>query len=90
MQSLQVRANERRFLEALDDDDSLVTGLSLYQRSGSQTSSRPAELVREQIELVRSMGIHGYCLFAFGHFSDEQLDLLRDEVNTEEAVPFFR
>jgi len=90
MQSLQVRANEREFLEALDDDDTLVTGLSLYQRSGTDVSSRPTELLRQQIELVRSMGIHGYCLFAFSHLSDEQLELLRGEINAEPAVPYFR
>ncbi len=90
MQSLQVRANERAFLAALDDDDQLVTGLSLYQRAGTEVSSRPVELMREQIELVRAMGIHGYCLFAFSHLSDEQLAVLRDEVNAEKAVPFYR
>jgi uncharacterized lipoprotein YddW (UPF0748 family) len=90
MQSLQVRANERQFLEGLDDDEKLVTGLSLYMRSGADTMSRPPELVREQIELVRTMGIHGYCLFAFGHLSDGQLQMLRDHINTEAAVPYFR
>lgn len=90
MQSVQVRANERRFLEALDDDDTLVTGLSLYQRGGTEVSSRPPELVREQIELVRSIGIHGYCLFAFSHLSDEQIEMLREDVNAEAAVPYYR
>lgn len=90
MQSLQVCSNENAFLSALDDDDRLVTGLSLYMRSGGQVLSRPPELVREQIELVRRMGIHGYCLFAFGHFSDEQLEMLRKQANTQRAVPYFR
>ncbi len=90
MQTLQVRSNERAFLAALDDDDKLVTGLSLYQRSGGDVSSRPPELVREQIELVRRMGIHGYCLFAFSHLSDPQLQMLREKVNKEPAVPYFR
>jgi len=90
MQSLQVRANERQFLEALADDDKLVTGLSLYRRSGAKVSSRPPELVLEQIELVRRLGIHGYCLFAYGHLSDEQLDMLRQKANPEPAVPYFR
>lgn len=90
MQTLQARANERQFLEALDEDDKLVTGLSLYMRSGSEVMSRPPELVREQIQLVRRMGIHGYCLFAFSHLSDEQLETLRDDVNGEAAVPYFR
>lgn len=90
MQSLAVRANEGQFLEALDDDAKLVTGLSLYMRSNTQVSSRPAELVRDQIELVRRLGIHGYCLFALNHLSDEQFRLLRDELNREPAVPYFR
>ena len=90
MQTLQVRSNERQFLDALDEDDKLVTGLSLYMRSGSDVMSRPPELVREQIELVRRLGIHGYCLFAFGHLSDEQLRMLREDINTEPAVLYFR
>jgi len=90
MQTLQVRANERAFLEALDDDDRLVSGLSLYQRNGTAVSSRPPELMHEQIELVRGMGIHGYCLFAFTHLSDEQLEVLRTRVNAEPAAVYFR
>ena len=90
MQTLQVRSNERQFLDALDEDDKLVTGLSLYMRSGSDVMSRPPELVREQIELVRRLGIRGYCLFAFSHLSDEQLRMLREEINTEPAVPYFK
>jgi uncharacterized lipoprotein YddW (UPF0748 family) len=90
MQSLQVRADERQFLTALDDDDKLVTGLSLYMRSGGRAISRPPELVLEQIELVRRMGIHGYCLFAFSHLSDPQLQVLRDKANPQQAVPYFR
>jgi uncharacterized lipoprotein YddW (UPF0748 family) len=90
MQSLQVRSDERQFLAALADDDKLATGLSLYMRSGGDVSSRPPELVRQQIELVRRLGIHGYCLFAFGHLSDGQLTVLRDDLNREPAVPYFR
>ncbi len=90
MQTLQVRSNERRFLDAMSDDDQLATGLSLYMRSAGQVSSRPPKLLLEQIELVRSMGIHGYCLFAFGHMSDEQLEVLREQANAEPARPFFR
>ncbi len=89
MQTLQVRSNERQFLAALQNDDQLVTGLSLYMRSGGGAHSRPPELLFEQIELVRRMGIHGYCLFAFTHLSDEQLQVLREKLNTEEAKPFY-
>ena len=90
MQTLYVRSNERAFLAALDDDHKLATGLSLYMRSGSEVMSRPPDLVRQQIELLRRMGIHGYCLFAFSHLSDEQSAIIRDELNSESAVPYFR
>ncbi len=89
MQTLQVRAHERQFLEALDDDDRLVTGLSLYMRSGQKVSSRLPELVREQIEVVRRMGIHGYCLFAYSHLSDEQLEAIQG-LNQQPAKPYYR
>ena len=90
MQTLQVRANERQFLSALADDDKLVTGLSLYMRVGRRGLSRPAELVLQQIDLVRHMGIHGYCLFAYSHLSEQQFEVLREKVNSEPAVPYFR
>ena len=90
MQTLKVRSNERQFLAAMANDEQLVTGLSLYMRSGDQVLSRSPQLVLDQIELVRRMGIHGYCLFAFGHMSDEQLDALRDTANSGVAVPGFR
>ena len=35
------------------------------------------------------MGIHGYCLFAFSHLSDEQM-AGGDELNAERVVIFFR
>ncbi len=90
MQTLEVRYNERRFLDALDDDSKLVSGLSLYMRSGNRVMSRPAELVREQIEEVRRLGIRGYCLFVHERLSEEQIRMLRDEVNREPARPHFR
>jgi uncharacterized lipoprotein YddW (UPF0748 family) len=90
MQTLQVRANERQFLSALANDDKLVTGLSLYMRSGGEVKSRPPELVLQQTELVRRMGIHGYCLFADSHLSDMQIEVLREKVNSEPAVLYFR
>ena len=90
MQTLAVRANERQFLAALDQDDQLVTGLSLYQRSGSDVRSRPAKLLQAQIDLVRHLGTHGYCLFAYTHLSSEQSRVLREYVNQEVAIPYFR
>ena len=90
MRTLRVRANERAFLEALDDDDQLVTGLSLYRRNGAEVGSRSPELVSRQIEPARALGIHGRRLFAYSHLSDEQIEMLRTQVNPERAAPYFR
>jgi len=90
MQTLAVHSHEKAFLEALDDDEQLVTGLSLYMRSGEATLPRPPELVKQQIELVRSLGIHGYALFRFGILSNAQAEMLATEINQEPAVPYFR
>jgi len=90
MQTLSVRARERAFLEALDDDGQLVTGLSLYQKGAGGATARSPELVAEQVEQVRRMGIHGYCLFVGGYLNDEIIAVLRDDLNAEEAVPYFR
>ena len=73
-----------------DDDTKLVTGLSLYRRHGGTTSARRASLVKSQIRLVRRMGIHGYCLFVFQYMTDDIIKMLRDEINAQNAVPYFR
>ncbi|MBM3475486.1 MAG: hypothetical protein FJX75_19650 [Armatimonadetes bacterium] len=90
MQTLAVRSNERLFLNALEDDDKLVTGLSLYMRSGEGVLSREPALVRQQIDLVRSLGIHGYCLFEAAYLSDEIVEMLSSDLNREPAVPYYR
>jgi uncharacterized lipoprotein YddW (UPF0748 family) len=90
MQSLQVRANEREFLEALEDEDKLAAGLSVYVRTPEGGRPREPALVREQINMIRSMGIRGYVLFSLLNLSDAQIEMLREDVNAEEAVPFFR
>lgn len=59
-------------------------------RSGDEPVSRPAGLVKRQIETVRDVGIHGYCLFEYGYVSDEIIEVLRAEANREKAVAYFR
>ncbi len=90
MQTLMVKNTELKFLDALDDDSKLVTGLSLYQRSGGKVSTRPTALTKEQITLVRLMRIHGYCLFVSGYLNDDMVTMLRNEMNKERAKPYFR
>ncbi|NOY82940.1 MAG: family 10 glycosylhydrolase [Kiritimatiellaeota bacterium] len=90
MQTLLVYTTEAAFLDILDDDDRLVTGLSLYRRSGGRAVARPSGLVRQQIRLVRRMGIHGYCLFASPYLDDAIVSVLREDLNRLPAVPFYR
>jgi uncharacterized lipoprotein YddW (UPF0748 family) len=90
MDTLSVRATEKEFLDALDDDNKLVTGLSLYVRNGAKALDRSPMLVKQQIQMVRRLGIHGYCLFEFTYLSDEIIKMMKSEVNQEKAVPFFR
>ncbi|MDD4869812.1 MAG: family 10 glycosylhydrolase [Kiritimatiellae bacterium] len=90
MDTLAMRATEKEFLDALDNDNKLVTGLSLYVRSGAKAQDRSPMLVKQQIQMVRRLGIHGYCLFEFTYLSDEIIKMMKSELNQEKAVPFFR
>ena len=47
-------------------------------------------MVADQVRLVRTMGMHGYCIFRYGILTDEQMQVLQAEVNTEPAVPYYR
>ncbi len=90
MDTMSVKNTEKEFLDILDDDNKLVTGLSLYVRSGDKAISRSPVLVKQQIQMVRRMGIHGYCLFEFSYLNDELINMIRADINQEKAVPFFR
>jgi hypothetical protein len=91
MSSTAVRAIEERFLDFMDDDDKLVSGLCLDNRQrGAAARPRAPWLLKEQIELVRTLGIHGYCLFCDTHLSPEIIEMLSTTINREPAVPYFR
>jgi len=90
MDTLELRKNEQSFLEAMKDDSRLATGISLYVRSGNKVSSREPSLVLEQIAMVRSLGIGGFCLFCYEYLSDTILNALRTGPCCEPAVPAFR
>jgi uncharacterized lipoprotein YddW (UPF0748 family) len=89
MDSFELRKNEESFLDAMKDDSKLATGISLYVRSGGNVSSREPSLVLEQIAMIRSLGIRGFCLFCYDHMSDAILDALRTGPCSELAVPAF-
>ncbi len=90
MDTFELRSNEQSFLDAMKNDSTLATGISIYVRSGNRVSSREPSLVLEQIAMVRSMGIRGFCLFSYNHLSEAILDALRAGPCSEPAVPTFR
>ena len=90
MDSFSLRKNEQSFLDAIKDDEKLATGISLYVRSGGKVTSRDPSLVSEQIVMVRSMGIQGFCLFCYDYLSDAILDMLRQGPLVEPSTPAFR
>jgi uncharacterized lipoprotein YddW (UPF0748 family) len=90
MDSLELRKNERSFLDAMKDDSKLATGLSLYVRSSRGATARDASVALEQIAMVRSMGIRGFSLFCYDYLSDEILEAFRKGPCAEPAVPAFR
>jgi hypothetical protein len=52
--------------------------------------ARNPDVVKTQIELIRRMGIHGYCLFVSGYLDENIVTMLRHGENTEPAKPWFR
>jgi len=90
MDSFELRKNEQSFLDAMNDDSKLATGISIYIRSGGKVTSRDPSLVLEQIAMVRSLGIHGFCLFCYDYLSDTILQALRTGPCSDPAIPTFR
>jgi uncharacterized lipoprotein YddW (UPF0748 family) len=90
MDTFELRKNEQSFLDAMKDDAKLATGISIYLRSGGRVTSRDPSLVLEQVAMVRSLGIQGFCFFCYDHLSDEILEALRAGPCAEPAVPVFR
>jgi uncharacterized lipoprotein YddW (UPF0748 family) len=90
MDTFEMRRNERSFLDAMKRDSRLATGVSIYVRSTGKVTSRDPSLVLEQIAMIRSMGIQGFCLFAYDHLTEGILSALRSGPCSRPAVPAFR
>lgn len=90
MDTFELRKNEQGFLDVMKEDSKLATGLSIYVRSGGRASSRDASLVAEQLAMVRSLGIQGFSFFCYDYLSDPMLEMLRQGLLAEPAIPTFR
>jgi len=49
----------------------IYPGLQIYKRQEGKTIPLDAEIVRQQLELIKEKGYQGFCLFAYSYFSDE-------------------
>lgn len=73
------------FLEKLDEQDHYMSseqfkkiypGLQIYKHTPDGVKPLDADIVKEQLEIVKEKGYRGYCLFAYSYFSDEIVDVL--------------
>ena len=66
----------------------IIPGLSLYQKDGGTTASRPRELVLSQVELCRSLGARGNLFFASNHLNEDLVAALSGGPYAEPAQPY--
>lgn len=72
--------NLTAFTEILDEQERytepgmqerIYPGLQIYKQQEGKTIPLDAEIVRQQLELIKEKGYQGFCLFAYSYFSDE-------------------
>ncbi|WP_298652617.1 family 10 glycosylhydrolase [uncultured Proteiniphilum sp.] len=54
----------------------IYPGLKLYTRKNNTTVPMDAEIVGQQLEMVKQYGYRGFCLFAYSYFSDEMVEVI--------------
>ncbi|MDD2246273.1 MAG: family 10 glycosylhydrolase, partial [Proteiniphilum sp.] len=55
----------------------IFPGLKLYTRKNGTTVPMDAEIVDQQLKMVKQYGYRGFCLFAYSYFSDEMIDVIQ-------------
>ncbi|WP_286850177.1 MULTISPECIES: family 10 glycosylhydrolase [unclassified Proteiniphilum] len=55
----------------------IFPGLKLYTRKNDTTVPMDAEIVDQQLKMVKQYGYRGFCLFAYSYFSDEMIDVIQ-------------
>ncbi len=58
----------------------IIPGLSIYQKTGSQTTTRRLDLIRDQQRLCRQQGADGNMYFSLQYLSDPLITLFRTEL----------
>ncbi len=68
--------DEQLFYTPEGMSEKIYPGLQLYNRQGGATVPLDAEIVGQQLEIVKEYGYHGFCLFAYSYFSDEMVEVI--------------
>lgn len=58
-----------------DKADKVFPGLQLYTNTDNGFGPIDAEMVKQQLQMIKDYGYHGYCLFAYSYFSDEIIEV---------------
>ncbi|MBF6628263.1 MAG: family 10 glycosylhydrolase [Proteiniphilum sp.] len=56
----------------------IYPGLQIYLRKDGKTVPLGADIVQEQLEIIKEEGYEGFCLFAYSYFSDEIAGVLKN------------
>ena len=59
-----------------DKADRVFPGLQLYTKTDNGFGPIDAEIVKQQLELVKESGYQGFCLFAYSYLSDEIIEVV--------------
>ena len=64
-----------------DKADRVFPGLQLYTKTDNGFGPIDAEMVRQQLQMIKEYGYQGYCLFAYSYFSDEIIEVAASFAN---------
>lgn len=56
--------------------DKVYPGLKLYTSKNGKTIPMDANIVDEQLKVIKEYGYKGFCLFAYSYFSDEIIEIV--------------
>ena len=64
-----------------DKADRVFPGLQLYTKTDNGFGPIDADMVKQQLEMIKGYGYQGYCLFAYSYLSDEIIEVAASFAN---------
>ena len=55
----------------IEKTDRVFPGLQLYKKNDNGFGPIDADIVKQQLEIIKEMGYQGFCLFAYSYLSDD-------------------